>query len=71
MLPLAYGRPCARCGKPMTRDQAIDLDHNDDGIGYIGFSHAVCNRSTDGPHPRGRGQVLVKQSPKPLPATRW
>jgi hypothetical protein len=54
----------------MTRDQAIDLDHNDNGIGYLGFSHAVCNRSTDGPRPRGRGPV-TQYNPKPLPATRW
>jgi hypothetical protein len=40
----AFGTPCARCGKLMLPGQAIDLDHTDDGTGYIGWSHARCNR---------------------------
>ena len=44
-LPLAYGQPCGRCGRPMLPGQALDLDHRDDGSGaYRGFSHRTCNR---------------------------
>lgn len=42
------GDPCARCGGPMRHDDAIDLDHTDDGTGYLGLSHASCNRSQSG-----------------------
>ena len=27
MLAVAYGKPCAICGQPMTADQKLDLDH--------------------------------------------
>lgn len=42
---LVPGTPCPRCGEPMTPDQALDLDHTDDRQGYLGLSHASCNRS--------------------------
>lgn len=41
---LIEGTPCPRCQEPMTRDQALDLDHTDDRSGYLGLSHAACNR---------------------------
>ena len=44
LLPDAYGRPCPRCGLPMLPGQALDLDHTDDRAGYLGMSHARCNR---------------------------
>lgn len=50
--------PCARCGEPMDEDPALlDLDHSDDGPGYLGLSHRTCNR-TYGRRivPRGRNQ---------------
>ncbi|MER6343691.1 hypothetical protein ACWC10_00035 [Streptomyces sp. NPDC001595] len=40
----AYGNPCARCGKTMHPGESIDLDHADDGSGYLGWAHASCNR---------------------------
>lgn len=40
------GQPCARCGRPMTGDQPLDLDHTDDRTGYLGLSHRRCNRAT-------------------------
>jgi hypothetical protein len=42
------GDPCARCRGPMLDGQALDLDHNDDRTGYLGLSHASCNRSSTG-----------------------
>jgi hypothetical protein len=41
------GDPCARCGGPMLRSQAkdLDLDHNEDRTAYRGLAHATCNRS--------------------------
>ncbi len=57
---LAVYRPgtlCVRCGHPTwyPRDQ-IDLDHRDDGRGYLGWSHhspcrtcgARCNQAAGG-----------------------
>lgn len=43
LLPVAWGTPCARCGQPMLYGQALDLDHRDDGAGYLGMSHRSCN----------------------------
>lgn len=43
LLPGAYGTPCARCGAPMLPGQLFDLDHRDDGPGYLGLSHRTCN----------------------------
>ena len=45
LLPDAYGRPCPRCGLPLLPGQDLDLDHTDDRAGYLGFSHAKCNRA--------------------------
>ena len=38
---------CARCGLPIVpgRDD-WDLDHADNGNGYLGPRHAACNRAT-------------------------
>lgn len=43
---LTPGAACPRCGEPLWPDsQPLDLDHSDDRRGYLGLSHATCNRS--------------------------
>jgi hypothetical protein len=45
MLPYAVGSPCARCGRVIGSGQLVDLDHADDGVTYLGWSHPHCNRA--------------------------
>jgi hypothetical protein len=63
-LPRAYGQPCSRCGLPMRPGQALDLDHRDDGSGWLGFSHARCNRAAGGR--LGRARQIEQQRRKRL-----
>lgn len=44
MLPNAPGSPCTRCGITIQPGDKVDLDHTDDGSGYLGFAHSRCNR---------------------------
>ncbi|MGW6225747.1 hypothetical protein ACWFQT_01410 [Cellulosimicrobium cellulans] len=37
--------PCTVCGRPVTAAMLWDLDHTDDGLGYLGPAHRSCNRS--------------------------
>ena len=37
--------PCSRCGETIALGSAWDLDHTDDGTGYLGVSHLACNRA--------------------------
>ena len=36
--------PCARCGDLIGAGESWELDHRDDGRGYLGPSHRRCNR---------------------------
>jgi hypothetical protein len=42
------GTPCHLCGLPMSRDQALDLDHDPGTTTYRGLAHAHCNRADGG-----------------------
>jgi hypothetical protein len=35
---------CSRCGQLIRPDEQWDLDHTQDRRGYLGASHASCNR---------------------------
>lgn len=49
LLPLAYGKPCPRCGMPMLRGEQLDLGHSTDvalnphAVGDR-IEHEACNR---------------------------
>lgn len=37
--------PCTRCHKPLgPMGPWLHYDHTDNGVGYLGFAHAACNR---------------------------
>jgi hypothetical protein len=57
---LEDGDLCHHCNQPMTRDQALDLDHTTDRSTYRGLAHASCNR-TDGAR-RGNQQRRTPSS---------
>lgn len=69
LLPSMPGSSCTRCGKTLREGDKVDLDHNDDRTGYLGFSHASCNRSAGG---RKAHQMAQAGSGAPsLPVARW
>jgi hypothetical protein len=59
LLPSAVGSACVRCGLVILPGQPIDLDHQDDGVNYRGWSHSFCNRSAAGR--RGRQVQLARK----------
>jgi hypothetical protein len=52
---------CARCHRPILPGQAWDLDHNWDRTGYLGPSHARCNRGAPKNYKQARLQAKVRQ----------
>lgn len=44
----SVGQPCARCGRLIRDGEPLELDHRDDGAGYLGMSHTNCNRVAGG-----------------------
>lgn len=42
--------PCSRCGQYLEPEDArsFHLDHDDDGVNYLGPAHALCNTSAAG-----------------------
>jgi hypothetical protein len=54
LLPRAYGRPCAICGRTMRKGQPLDLHHiialrDDRSAKLSDMTHASCNRGGDPP----------------------
>jgi hypothetical protein len=61
------GAPCPRCGEPMWPDsQPLDLDHTDDRRGYLGLSHASCNRSAGAKMGNRRGRPFWQRRHRQL-----
>lgn len=69
------GTPCVRCQHPLDpRIDQMDLDHNDAGTGYLGFSHHSpcrvcgqrCNQAAGGVK-GGRLRRLRRDVAKPRP----
>jgi hypothetical protein len=58
----AVGKPCVRCGRPIERGQAVDLDHHDDGRSYLGLAHATCNRRAGAE----RGNAIKRSRRSPI-----
>lgn len=56
----AGGVNCARCGNPIIPGTKWHLDHNDNGEGYRGASHATCNVATSKIH-KERADALQRQ----------
>jgi hypothetical protein len=62
--------PCVRCGEPIIPDPTMrgggwELDHADDGNGYLGPSHRHCNRLAG--WRRGYGKRGMPPPPSPSP----
>lgn len=74
LLPLAFGRPCPKCGRVMLAGQQLDLDHVvplylgvPDGRRQI--AHARCNRSEGG---RVGGRLRGRQQQRQVEfRSRW
>lgn len=48
LLKTVEGTACVRCGRPLQAGDPVDLDHTDDGTGYLGLACASCNRRAGG-----------------------
>ena len=70
LLPTAWYTPCVRCGQPMLPGQKLHLDHNDTRTGYLGFSHAWCNKRA-GAKKGNRISNRITLSRRPETASRW
>lgn len=63
--------PCARCHKPLGRmSPALHYDHNGKRTGYLGFSHADCNRTAGAREGRRRQTKPLPRLALPLKTSR-
>jgi len=65
---------CARCGQLIAPGSTWELDHADDGHGYLGPSHRRCNRAAGAVKTNvARASALRASSAAPIraPAPRW
>jgi hypothetical protein len=53
---------CCRCGFPIVPGTRWHLDHRDDGLGYLGPSHAACNLRAAAK--RGNELMRAKYAPR-------
>lgn len=59
--------PCARCTRQLEPDDAatFHLDHDDDGVNYLGPSHAVCNVRAAGKKAQRLARLRVRGPARP------
>ena len=73
LLPLAYGKPCPLCGRPMLEGQPLDLDHSVPvmlgGEGPRRIVHAYCNRRM-GAQLGNRRRGMVRRAARTV-SRRW
>jgi excisionase family DNA binding protein len=66
---------CVRCGLPIAPGARWHLDHRDDGLGYLGPAHAMCNLRAAAK--RGNKLMRAKQAlnqppgSRRMPSTDW
>jgi hypothetical protein len=66
------GKLCVRCGLPMLEGQPVQLDHADNGQGYVGYSHRSCNAragAINGNRARAAAYRAAKGLPPPAENT--
>jgi hypothetical protein len=78
---LEDGAPCVTCGRPMAKyatetydhgrrtRSAIHWDHNKQRTGYLGFSHAHCNKQKGAAE--GGRRSHRRHHPKPWRSRDW
>lgn len=59
--------PCCRCDHPLEFGDRVELDHNDDGIGYKGLSHSSpCRVCGERCNQKAGGEKAALQAGKQL-----
>ena len=62
---VAAGRAsCSRCGLAIEPGEPFDLDHADDGSGYLGVAHSSCNRAVPSLRRRYEAEELLEDNPE-------
>lgn len=60
--------PCARCRRPLgPMGEWLHYDHNAQRTGYLGFSHARCNRRAGAREGRRRQSLTPPRAVPPPP----
>ena len=62
---------CARCGEPIVPGTPVDLDHADDGSGYLGATHRRCNRGAVSSTRRSGAAAAADQLAPLVTGRRW
>jgi hypothetical protein len=58
----AGGVLCVRCGESISPLEGFDLDHRENGNGYLGAAHISCNRGHVKPQRRERARINLDKN---------